>query len=187
MHTAYLQPLICSAASAKRLQIFAINTVVPMLAAVYWEGAIPSQFQLGLNVATLCGSMLGQVTFGVLADIYGRRKMYGLELIVTIVGSLGFAMSSPGVNNSMSMIGWLVFFRLLTGVGIGADYPLSAVITAECVLLIHDCHLVAKAEHRLGQVCADEISSSHGRGGVLLPAGGPAAGDSVCTCSDRRL
>lgn len=102
-----------------------------MLAAVYWEGEIPSHFQLGLNVATLCGSMLGQVTFGVLADIYGRRKMYGLELIVTIVGSLGFAMSSPGVHNSMSMIGWLVFFRLLTGVGIGADYPLSAVITAE--------------------------------------------------------
>lgn len=112
-----------------------------MLAAVYWEGAIPSQFQLALNVATLCGSMLGQVIFGVLADIYGRRKMYGLELIVTIVGSLGFAMSSPGVHNSMSMIAWLVSFRLLTGVGIGADYPLSAVITAECVPPIRDCRL----------------------------------------------
>ena len=158
-----------------------------MLAAVYWEGAMPSQFQLGLNVATLCGSMLGQVTFGVLADLYGRRKMYGLELIVTIVGCLGFAMSSPGVNNSMSMIGWLVFFRLLTGVGIGADYPLSAVITAECVLPIDDDHPFAKTEHRLGQVCADEISSSHGRRGVLLSAVGPAACDSVCTRGDGRL
>lgn len=158
-----------------------------MLAAVYWNGAIPSHFQLGLNVATLVGSMFGQISFGVLADIYGRRKMYGFELIVTIVGCLGFAMSSPGVNNSMSMIGWLVFFRLLTGVGIGADYPLSAVITAECVLPSPDFHRATKAEQRSRQVCADEISSSHGRGGVLLSAAGPATSDFICTCSDRRL
>jgi MFS transporter, PHS family, inorganic phosphate transporter len=113
-----------------------------MLAAVYWEGAIPTRLQLALNVATLCGSMLGQVLFGILADIYGRRKMYGLELIVTMIGSLGFAVSSPGVNNSMSIIAWLVSFRLLTGVGIGADCPLSAVITAECVQPIGDCQPV---------------------------------------------
>lgn len=187
MHIVYVQSFTPKATDADELQIFAINTVVPMLAAVYWKGEIPSHFQLGLNVATLCGSMLGQVTFGVLADIYGRRKMYGLELIVTIVGSLGFAMSSSGVHNSMSMIGWLVFFRLLTGMGIGADYPLSAVITAESVLIY--CHhlLVAETEHLVGQICADEIPSSHGCCGVFLPAVRPAACDSVCACGDRRV
>lgn len=84
-----------------------------------------------MNTATLIGSMVGQIVFGTLADRYGRRKMYGLELIVVITASLGFATASTGVNNSMSIIGLLTFWRLVMGVGIGADYPLSAVITAE--------------------------------------------------------
>ena len=104
-----------------------------MLAIVYWEGTLPIRYQLAMNVSTLVGSMVGQVVFGILADVHGRKKIYGLELLVTITASLGFAASSTGVNNSMSLIGWLIFWRFLMGIGIGADYPLSAVITAEYV------------------------------------------------------
>ncbi len=123
-----IMPLI---SRANRRQIFAINTVVPMLGTVYWGGDVPPRYQLSMNVATLLGSMIGQVCFGILADIYGRRKMYGLELLVTILASLGFASASTGVYNSMSMVAWLIFWRIVMGIGIGADYPLSAVITAE--------------------------------------------------------
>jgi MFS transporter, PHS family, inorganic phosphate transporter len=114
-------------------QIFAINTVIPMLGTVYWEGEMPVKYQAALNCATLVGSMLGQVLFGVLADRFGRRRIYGLELVVTITASLGMASASTGVNRSMSLIAWLLFWRCLMGVGIGADYPLSAVITSEYV------------------------------------------------------
>jgi PHS family inorganic phosphate transporter-like MFS transporter len=106
-----------------------------MIGIVYWEGTLPQNLQFALNVSTLLGSMLGQVVFGILADKYGRRKMYGLELLITITASLGFASASAGVNGSMSIVGWLIFWRLVMGWGIGADYPLSAVITAECVAL----------------------------------------------------
>ncbi|MCJ1263208.1 hypothetical protein MMC22_003078 [Lobaria immixta] len=114
-----------------------------MLGTVYWKGDVPPKFQLAMNVSTLLGSMIGQVLFGILADIYGRRKMYGLELVVTIFASLGFATASPGVNSSMSMIGWLIFWRIVMGAGIGADYPLSAVITAEFAPTRHRARMVA--------------------------------------------
>lgn len=74
-----------------------------------------------MNTATLIGSMIGQVVFGLLADRYGRRKMYGLELIVTITASLGLATAATGVHESMSIIALLIFWRLVMGVGIGAD------------------------------------------------------------------
>ena len=96
-----------------------------MLSIIYWEDNIPTRYQLGVNTATLLGSMIGQVVFGFLADRYGRRKMYGLELIVTITASLGLATASTGLNNSMSLIGLLIFWRLIMGVGIGADCELS--------------------------------------------------------------
>lgn len=105
-----------------------------MLGIVYWPGGtIAANLQFALNAATLLGAMVGMLMFGVLADKYGRRKMYGLELVVTITASLGFASASSGVNDSMSIFAWLIFWRIVMGIGIGADYPLSAVITSEYV------------------------------------------------------
>ena len=33
----------------------------------------------------------------------------------------------------MDILGWIMFWRFFVGLGIGAEYPLSAVITAEFV------------------------------------------------------
>lgn len=102
-----------------------------MISIVYWQDDFPTRYRLGLNLSTLLGSMVGQVVLGYLADRIGRRKVYGLELAFTIVASLAFATASPGTFNSMSLIGILIFWRLVMGIGIGSDYPLSAVLTAE--------------------------------------------------------
>ena len=72
--------------------------------------------------------------FGYAADRLGRRKLYGLELMVVIFGTLGMCQSSAGYNNgSMNVLGWIMVWRFVVGFGIGAEYPLSAVITAEYV------------------------------------------------------
>jgi MFS transporter, PHS family, inorganic phosphate transporter len=59
-----------------------------MLGVVFWQdhvhkGAIPSNSDTAIKVATSGGTVIGQLGFGYLADVVGRKKMYGLELIVS--------------------------------------------------------------------------------------------------------
>ncbi|PGH04107.1 hypothetical protein AJ80_08569 [Polytolypa hystricis UAMH7299] len=111
--------------------IFAVGMIIPMLAHVYWDGHMPSGLETAMRSSTLIGTIVGQFAFGVLADIYGRRRMYGFELLIVIVATIGVAMAADGASDSMSLVGWLVSWRFIMGVGIGGDYPLSAVITSE--------------------------------------------------------
>ncbi|KAF2088728.1 MFS general substrate transporter, partial [Saccharata proteae CBS 121410] len=119
--------------------LFATNVILPSLAFVYWKDDRHLDHELKINIITLVGSVLGQLIFGFLADRFGRRKLYGLELIVVIFGTLGLTQASPGYVEfvdghripSMSIMGWFMFWRFFVGLGIGAEYPLSAVITSE--------------------------------------------------------
>lgn len=109
-----------------------------MISEVYWGSldAKPDRvhnYEVGLSIITLAGALVGQILFGIAADIWGRRKMYGLELIVLIFSTLGMSMASSGKFDSMSIIGVLLFWRFFMGLGVGADYPLSAVICSEFV------------------------------------------------------
>lgn len=112
--------------------------VIPMLGIIYYgddvnKGVMPHNYEIALSVVTLGGSIIGQIAFGLGADLYGRRKMYGLELMITIFATLGVVMSSSGIEGSMSIIVWLLVWRFVLGIGIGSDYPLSSVITAEYI------------------------------------------------------
>ncbi|KAA6411632.1 MAG: phosphate:H+ symporter [Lasallia pustulata] len=115
--------------------IFAINLVTAMLGVVYWHnakskpGTIPSNSDTAIKVATSGGTVLGQVGFGALADIVGRKRMYGLELIIIIFATL--AQSLSAASPAISIVGLLIFWRVLMGIGIGGDYPLSSIITSE--------------------------------------------------------
>ena len=115
--------------------IFAINLVTNMLGVVYWQsaksnpGKIPTNSDTAIKVATSGGTVIGQLGFGYLADVVGRKRMYGLELIIIIFATLAQALSAP--SRAMSIVGLLIFWRVLMGIGIGGDYPLSSIITSE--------------------------------------------------------
>lgn len=113
--------------------IFAINFCTAMFGVVFWgasnKGAIPSSADTAIKVATSGGTIIGQLGFGYLADVVGRKRMYGLELIMIIFATLAQSLSSPSI--SVSFVGLIIFWRVLMGIGIGGDYPLSSVITSE--------------------------------------------------------
>ncbi|KAK4178857.1 putative inorganic phosphate transporter [Triangularia setosa] len=108
--------------------LFATNVILATLSFVYfphdrWCGLI-------INFFTLLGSVVGQLLFGYLADKYGRTKLYGIELVLVIVSTIGVATTSTGYGD-ISFLALFTFWRFVMGIGIGAEYPLSAVITSE--------------------------------------------------------
>ncbi|EPQ52849.1 phosphate transporter [Gloeophyllum trabeum ATCC 11539] len=110
--------------------IFAINIASTMLGYVYGHKFnLNTNQNLGVKVATPVGNVFGQLIFGWMADVLGRKRMYGVELMIIIVATFGQAISGDG--HAVSIIGVIVVWRFLMGVGIGGDYPLSAVISSE--------------------------------------------------------
>ncbi|KAF2018094.1 inorganic phosphate transporter 1-6 /Pi cotransporter [Aaosphaeria arxii CBS 175.79] len=112
--------------------IFCVSLLTIMLGIVYKhdnKGTLTTPQDTAIKVATSAGTVIGQVGFGALADIVGRKKMYGLELILIIVATLAQSLTGPGPGTSI--VGLIIFWRVLMGIGIGGDYPLSSIITSE--------------------------------------------------------
>ena len=76
-----------------------------------------------LTSMTLAGSVLGALGFGRAADLAGRTRAYWLVAAILIAGAIASALA-PSF--------WvLVAARFALGIGIGGDYPVSAVLMSE--------------------------------------------------------
>ena len=97
--------------------------------------AIPFLVRGSVNAAANIGNVIGQIAFGFLGDAFGRKIVYGKELIIAIVGIIMIislpVKGVPGLTTGVQKMWWLFGFRLLLGIGIGGDYPMSAAIVAE--------------------------------------------------------
>lgn len=103
----------------------------------YWggmQGKVPDYPLLlrGLvNAAANMGNIVGQLSFGYLGDIYGRRFVYGNELIIGIFGIVMCIALPNSISTAHLKMAWIFCWRFVLGIGIGGDYPISAAITAE--------------------------------------------------------
>jgi MFS transporter, PHS family, inorganic phosphate transporter len=100
--------------------LFIIGVVMSMLKG-QWHVS-PTEDGLVTSTALLA-SAIGALLFGRIADMLGRKRIYGYEVLVLAIGAIASALS-PG-------IWWLIFFRFILGVGIGGDYPVSSTIMSE--------------------------------------------------------
>ncbi|KAL3578039.1 hypothetical protein D5086_019543 [Populus alba] len=116
--------------------LFSISLVTKLLGRIYYTkpgapkpGTLPPNVAAAVNGVALCGTLAGQLFFGWLGDKMGRKKVYGITLILMVLCSLASGLSfGSSANGAMTT---LCFFRFWLGFGIGGDYPLSATIMSE--------------------------------------------------------
>jgi putative MFS transporter len=78
-----------------------------------------------VSAAPLAGIMVGAIALGGLADIYGRRRMFVVEMVV-------FALFLTGLTWSPSYL-WLVVFLFGVGLALGCDYPTAHLVISESI------------------------------------------------------
>jgi PHS family inorganic phosphate transporter-like MFS transporter len=100
--------------------LFIIGVVMALIRSEWHTGPVAE----GLVTSTaLIASAVGAVLFGRVADMIGRKRIYGYEVLVLAAGAIASAFSPN--------IWWLIFFRIVLGIGIGGDYPVSSTIMSE--------------------------------------------------------
>lgn len=135
-----------------------INLVTPIWQYEYWGGLqgvsdpeYPLLLRGAVNAGANIGNVVGQVSslslssnscsrlltssekllFGFLGDAFGRRFVYGKEMIVAIIGVILLIAMPNSIQPTHDKFWYLFGFRVLLGIGIGGDYPMSAAIVAE--------------------------------------------------------
>ena len=76
-----------------------------------------------IGSSAIIAAVFGQLIFGRLSDILGRKAIYGIEAALLASGALLSAFSFNFAT--------LFAFRFILGLGIGGDYPMSATIMSE--------------------------------------------------------
>jgi MFS transporter, PHS family, inorganic phosphate transporter len=100
--------------------LFVIGVIMEILRPLWHVSAL----ELSLaNSTALLASAIGAFTFGRVADMLGRKRIYGVEVLVLAAGAIGCALAPN--------IWWLIALRFILGLGIGGDYPVSATIMSE--------------------------------------------------------
>ncbi len=100
--------------------LFIIGVVMAILKPMWHVGKIEESL---VDSTALLASAIGALLFGRVADMLGRKRIYGFEVLVLAAGAIGCAFSPN--------IWWLIGLRFILGIGIGGDYPVSATIMSE--------------------------------------------------------
>src|SRR5712692_3965092 len=100
--------------------LFIIGVALAILTPLWHLNALEVSL---LGSTSLIAAALGSIIFGRLADHFGRKFIYGYELVVLALGAIASALA-PNVM-------FLLIFRFVLGLGIGGDYPVSATLMSE--------------------------------------------------------
>lgn len=116
--------------------LFVMNIVNVLLTEQYGHEIYTSSLKSAISAAALIGAVIGQLLFGYLGDVFGRKVNMIATCGLLIVGGLLCTFAYGGSPNGT--LWFLVFARFLLGIGIGGEYPLAAASTAEDATSVKD-------------------------------------------------
>jgi len=100
--------------------LFVIATVATLVKTQWHLSTTQTSWVTG---SAILAAFFGALVFGRIADVLGRKTVYTVVAAVMIMGALASAFATGFV--------FLVGARFVLGLGIGGDYPVSAVLMSE--------------------------------------------------------
>ncbi|THH17380.1 hypothetical protein EW146_g3417 [Bondarzewia mesenterica] len=133
--------------------LFNINPVATMLQFRLYRGeSLPAGLEGFVKAAANIGGVIGQFAFGegddwvmshhldeqiadlatgYMADRFGRKALYGKELMLVIFATILCICDPTGSLSPNSALIYLGVFRIILGIGVGGDYPMSASVISD--------------------------------------------------------
>ncbi|KAM5536672.1 hypothetical protein V8D89_009600 [Ganoderma adspersum] len=112
--------------------LFIINPVATMLQYRLFGGhSLPPGLEGFIKAGANIGSVIGQFAFGYSADYFGRKAVYGKELMLIIFATIGTICDPTGALSPNGALIWLGVWRIILGIGVGGDYPMSASVATD--------------------------------------------------------
>ncbi len=100
--------------------LFIIGVVIALLIPIWHLTTLQISI---LGSTSLIAATIGALIFGKISDIFGRKFIYGIEVTILAIAAIFSAFSQNFVQ--------LIIWRFILGLGIGGDYPVSAIIMSE--------------------------------------------------------
>ncbi|MCE6982774.1 MFS transporter, partial [Pseudomonas frederiksbergensis] len=98
--------------------LFCISLVTKLLGRIYYHhenapkpGILPPPIAAAVNGVAFVGTLSGQLFFGWLGDKLGRKKVYGMTLMLMVLCSIASGLSFG--HTPKSVIATLCFFRFV--------------------------------------------------------------------------
>ncbi|MDF2582558.1 MAG: sugar transporter [Mycobacterium sp.] len=121
--TRYQRGLFFVIATAWLFDSIDLGALTFLLAPISREFGLTAMQSGLVGSATFAGMFIGAVGAGILADRFGRLSVFKYSIIVWGIASLLLAMSWDFAS--------LASFRLLLGIGMGAEFPVAAALLSE--------------------------------------------------------
>ncbi len=100
--------------------LFVIATVATLVKTQWHLSTTQTSWVTG---SAILAAFVGALVFGRIADVLGRKTIYITVAVIMIAGALASALATGVV--------FLIISRFVLGLGIGGDYPVSAVLMSE--------------------------------------------------------
>jgi PHS family inorganic phosphate transporter-like MFS transporter len=100
--------------------LFVIATVATLAKAEWHLSTTQTSWVSG---SAILAAFFGATIFGRIADVFGRKTVYTAVAAIMIVGAIASSLAPSFI--------FLVVARFVLGLGIGGDYPVSAVLMSE--------------------------------------------------------